>query len=125
MTFLKRGAAIGAVLSALLVTGGSVAIAQEQGEPAEPAERATVFCERWLPRIETRTARLVERITGDADTRGSAEWLRARAGRERDAGRETTARLLEERAERRTGRVEELKQTRQWAEDFRAESCPG
>jgi hypothetical protein len=129
MTYWIRGVVTGAVLSALLVTDAAVATAQEPPSGTAPVtvtlsqELVTRLCERRLPKIEARTDRLITRITGDADTRGSAEWLRAKAARERDAGRETSARLLDERAERRAGRVDELKRIQQWAQDFRADHC--
>jgi hypothetical protein len=109
----------------------------EQTEPAEPApssepgsvtitlspEQVTFLCDRRLPRIEKRTGKLVERIQGDENTRGSAANLRARADREREAGRETTAQVLEERADRREGHVDQLNQINKWAADFRGQYC--
>jgi hypothetical protein len=103
------------------------------GEPApsEPGsvtitlspEQVTFLCDQRLPRIEKRTSKLVERIQGDEETRGSAANLRARADREREAGRETTAQTLEERADRREGFVDKLNQINQWAVDFRGQYC--
>lgn len=122
-----------AVLAAGLVVGGAgvaaAATATATDDPSAPVtitlspEQVTNLCEKRLPRIEKRATRLLDRINGGADVRGSAEWLKARAAKERDAGRETSAQLLEERADRRLGKVDKLNQVKQWAADFRAEHC--
>lgn len=125
---------LGAVLTAgLLVGGAGVATAATAsasvGEPSAPVtitlspEQVANLCEKRLPKIEKRTTRLLDRINGGADVRGSAEWLKARAAKERDAGRETSAELLDERADRRLGKVDKLNQVKQWAADFRTEHC--
>jgi len=123
---------LGGVLAVgLMVGGAATASAQESTEPSEPGsvtitlspEQVANLCEKRLPKIEKRTTRLVERITGDADVRGSTEWLRAKAATERAAGRETTAQTLEERADRRAGHVDKLNQIKQWATDFQTEHC--
>lgn len=86
-------------------------------------EQVTFLCDQRLPKIEKRSGKLVERIQGDENTRGSAANLRARADHEREAGRETSAQVLEERADRREGFVDQLNQINQWAVDFRTEYC--
>jgi hypothetical protein len=123
----------GAVVGSVLFGGAAVATAQEDPStpPSEPGsvtitlspEQVTRLCEKRLPRIEKRTSGLVERIQGDESTRGSAAWLRARAKKERDAGREETAQLLEERADRREGHVDQLNKINKWAADFRTQHC--
>lgn len=126
----------GAVLGSMLFGGATVAMAQEDPstEPApssEPgsvtitlsAEQVQFLCDRRLPRIEKRTARLVERIQGDEETRGSAANLRARAAEEREAGREESATLLEERADRREGFVDDLNKINKWVTDFSGQHC--
>lgn len=115
-----------AVLTAGLMVGGAATASAEGTEPVTVTlspEQVADLCEKRLPRIEKRTTRLLDRINGDATVRGSVEWLRARAAAERDAGRETSAQLLEERADRRLGRVDQLNQVRQWVTDFRADHC--
>ena len=105
------------------------AAATASADPSEPVtitlgpDQVQNLCEKRLPRIEKRTTRLLDRIQGDATTRGSVEWLRARATKERDAGRETTAQVLEERADRRSGRVDQLNQINQWTTDFQTQHC--
>jgi hypothetical protein len=112
------------MLAAGLLVGGTAS-----ADPSEPVtitlspEQVANLCEKRLPKIEKRTTNLLERINGDATVRGSVEWLRARATAEREAGRETSAQVLEERADRRAGRVDQLNQIKQWVADFRAEHC--
>jgi hypothetical protein len=132
---------IGGIAAGSVLFGGT-AVATAQEDPAsEPAptsqatdepgsvtitlspEQVTFLCDQRLPKIEKRTGKLVERIQGDENTRGSAANLRARADREREAGRETTAQALEERADRREGFVDQLNQINQWVVDFRTEYC--
>jgi hypothetical protein len=119
---------LGTVLIAGLLVGGA-ATASATTDPSEPVtitlspEQVQHLCEKRLPKIEQRITRLLDRINGGPEVRGSVEWLRARATTERDAGRETTAQLLEERADRRAGRVDQLNQAKQWAADFRTEHC--
>jgi hypothetical protein len=125
-----------ALIAGLLLAGAATATATtaqtEPSQPSEPSSPVTItlsaeqvrnLCEKRVPRIEKRAGRLLERINGDAGVRGSAEWLRARAAKEREAGRETSAQLLEERADRRAGRVDDLTEVKQWAAGFRTEHC--
>lgn len=135
MKRMSRIAVGGAMVGSVLFGGAAVAVAQEDPSsspaPSEPGsvtitlspEQVTRLCDKRLPRIETRTSKLVERIQGDENTRGSAAWLRARANTEREAGREETANLLEERADRREGFVDELNKINKWAADFRTQHC--
>lgn len=115
------------LLAVALVIGGGAATAS--ADPSEPVtitlspEQVQNLCEKRLPRIESRVTRLLDRIQGDATVRGSVEWLRAKATTERDAGRETSAQLLEERADRRAGHVDQLNQIKGWVTDFRTQHC--
>lgn len=139
----------GAVIGSVLFGSATIASAAQEDPSAEPTtteptseptestqpapsgsvtvtlspEQVTFLCERRLPKIETRSSKLVERIQGDENTRGSAANLRARADREREAGRDTTAQVLEERADRREGFVDDLNKINKWAADFRTEYC--
>lgn len=116
---------LGTVLVAALLFG-SAATASATTDPVTitlSPEQVQHLCEKRLPKIEKRVTRLLDRINGGPEVRGSVEWLRTRATTERDAGRETTAQLLEERADRRAGRVDELNQAKQWATDFQTEHC--
>jgi hypothetical protein len=128
---MTRIAVTGCAMAALMLTGAAAATAEQPPPSSEPgsvtitlsAEQVKLLCETRLPRMETRATKLVERITGGAEVKGSVEWLKAKAKKERDAGRETTASALEERAERRGARVENLNKIKSWAADFRAKHC--
>ena len=114
-----------AVTAGLVLTGTATAVAQTD-EPVTitlSAEQVRHLCEKRLPKIEKRVDRLLTRINGDAEVRGSAQWLRARAAKEREAGRETSAQLLEERADRRLARVGDLTRIEQWVTGFRPDHC--
>ncbi|HEU5469708.1 MAG TPA: hypothetical protein VFV67_03575 [Actinophytocola sp.] len=128
---ITRVAVTGATLAALTLAGTTTALA-EQPSSTPPsgsvtitlsAEQVAFLCEKRLPRVETRAGRLIERINGGPDVKGSTEWLKARAAKEREAGRETSAQLLEERAERRAGRVDQLNKIKGWAAEFRTQHC--
>lgn len=123
---------LGSVLAAGLVLGGAATASAttDATDPSYPPVTITLspeqvqnLCEKRLPKIEQRTTRLLDRINGDASVRGSVQWLKARATKERDAGRETSAQLLEEKADRRAGRVDQLNQIKQWATDFQTQHC--
>jgi hypothetical protein len=114
-----------AITAGLALTGTATATAQTD-EPVTitlSAEQVQHLCEKRLPKVEKRVDRLLTRINGDAQTRGSAEWLRAKAATEREAGRETSAQLLDERADRRLGRVDDLTKIKQWVTDFQTDHC--
>lgn len=135
MNKVSRIAVGGAVVGSVLFGSAAVASAQEDPssapEPSEPGsvtitlspEQVAWLCDKRLPRIEKRSSKLVERIQGDEDTLGSAANLRARAAKEREAGRETSAQLLEEKADRREGFVDDLNKINKWAIDFRTQHC--
>ena len=128
ITRITRITVTGLAMSAVVLAGAATAVAQ----PADPsgsvtitlsAEQVAFLCEKRLPKMEARITRLTERITGGPEVRGSTEWLKARAARERDAGRETSAQLLEERAERRAGKIDQLNRITSWVSDFRTKHC--
>ncbi|MFL6118124.1 hypothetical protein [Actinophytocola sp.] len=117
---------LSSVLAVGLVFGGAVTASADPSEPVTitlSPEQVQNLCEKRLPKIEKRTTRLLDRITGDASVRGSVQWLKARAAKERDAGRETSAQVLEEKADRRAGRVDQLNRVKKWATDFASQHC--
>jgi hypothetical protein len=124
---MRNRITIAAMTAGLLLAGAATASAQTgTSEPVTitlSAEQVQNLCENRLPRIEKRAGRLLERINGGAEVRGSVAWLRARATTERDAGRDATADQLEERADRRAGHVDEIDKVKQWAADFRTAHC--
>jgi hypothetical protein len=109
---------------------GSTAASAEPTPPSGPVtitlspDQVTTLCGR-LAKADTRAAKLIDRINGGPDVEGSTEWLKARAKKERDAGRETSAALLEERAARRAGRIDELNKVKAFATDFKSKYCGG
>lgn len=122
---MKRMLVSGMVAAGLVVGGAGLASAQPTGPVTITLSQEQVanLCEKRLPKIEKRVTRLLERINGGADVRGSAEWLKAKAATERDAGRETSAQVLEERADRRLGKVDKLNEVKTWVTDFRSQHC--
>lgn len=126
---ITRIAAAGLVLTAVTLAGSSVASA-DPTTPSGPVtitlspDQVTMLCGR-LAKAETRANKLIERINGGADVKGSTAWLKAKAQKERDAGRETSAKLLEERADRRAGRIDELNKVKAFASDFKTKYCGG
>jgi hypothetical protein len=127
-----RIALTGLAIAAVMVGGAATAGAQPSPPPpSQPGsvtitltpEQVAFLCDKRLPRIETRVTKLIERINGGADVRGSVAWLKEKAARERDAGRETSAQVLEEKAERRAGRIDELNKIKGWVSEFRSAHC--
>lgn len=134
MSLTRKFAAAGCLTACLAIAAPAVASADPAPSPSAgpgpitvtlSAEQAQFLCTKRLPKVEQRTKKLVDRINGDASTRGSTKWLQARAQKEKDAGRTTTANLLTERASRRAGQVDKLNQINQWATDFSAKYCGG
>jgi hypothetical protein len=126
---MKKLLVTGLVTAGLVVGGAGFAAAQPTAPPSDGVtitlspEQVANLCEKRLPKIEKRVTRLLDRVNGGAEVRGSAEWLKAKAATERDAGRETSAQLLEERADRRLGKVDKLNQVKQWVTDFQSQHC--
>jgi hypothetical protein len=125
-----RVAGVAVVVVVLLSGGGAGAGAQPSSSPPPgpvtitlTAEQVSWLCQQRLPRLRSRATRLVERINGGADVRGSVAWLKEKAARERQAGRETAAGLLEQRAARRADQVAKLDRISSWADGFASAHC--
>ncbi|HEY8373650.1 MAG TPA: hypothetical protein VIL00_12965 [Pseudonocardiaceae bacterium] len=86
-------------------------------------EESQRLCAEVLPRLTERADRLTERIQGGADVKGSAAWLRERARQQREKGHPKVAERLEQRAERRAGRLDDLQRITQRLNDFRTRHC--
>jgi hypothetical protein len=115
-----------AAVTCMVLVGAGTAWAQESSSPVTitlSPEQVTFLCEKRLPKVERRLTKLIERINGGPEVRGSTEWLTSKAAKEREAGRETSAQLLEERAERRAGRLDQLNKIKGWVSDFRTQYC--
>ncbi|MGQ0839421.1 hypothetical protein [Actinokineospora sp.] len=121
----KKWAVVAAIVAGTGLTGAGVAAAQ----PSEPVtitlspERVAFLCTERLPKIEQRIAKLTERINAGADVKGSSAALKARAEKERAAGREAAAKLLEEKAERRAGKIDQLTKAKDRVVEFRSKHC--
>ena len=124
---IARIAVTGLALATLTLAGSSVAGAQPT-PPSGPVtitlspDQVTTLCGR-LTKAQTRATKLIDRINGGADVKGSTAWLKARAEKEKAAGRETSAQLLEERAARRGEKVDQLNKIKAFATDFTGKYC--
>jgi hypothetical protein len=128
MSLTRKFAAAGCLAACVALAAPAVASADTAPAPGPitvtlSADQAQFLCTKRLPKVQARTKKLVDRINGDASTRGSTKWLQARAQKEKDAGRTTTANLLTERASKRSGQVDKLNQINQWATDFSTKYC--
>jgi hypothetical protein len=110
----------------VVLVGAGTAWAEQPSSPVTitlSPEQVTFLCEKRLPKVEKRVTKLIERINGGPEVRGSTEWLKRKAAQEREAGRETSAQLLEEKTERRAGRLDQLNKIKGWVSDFRTQHC--
>ena len=67
----------------------------------------TKFCNR-VPNLIQRVDKAQARISGDADTKGSLAWLKAREAKASANGHKRVANRLDRRIERRTERLAKL-----------------
>jgi hypothetical protein len=86
-------------------------------------EEAQQLCGQFLPKLADRTKKLTDRINGGAEVKGSVAWLKARAQSQRDKGHTAAADLLDQRAQRRAGRLDDLKSAQQKLEAFKTAHC--
>lgn len=90
-------------------------------DPADDDDVAA-FCEH-VDQARDRIQDRLERLQADEDVTGSLAWLRERFGAAQDGGRETVARVLERRLERRAERVERATTALERVEDAAATYC--
>ena len=115
-----------AVSAGLVVAVPGAALAREPSAPVTVTlspEQVQRICEKRIPRIERRVATARERITAGPEVRGSVKWLEKRAEAERAAGRETSAEVLAEKAERRAARGPQLEEITARVAKFRDAHC--
>lgn len=126
-----RAAVAGAGTAVIALVAAPAAGAQTTPEAPAPVtitlspEQVTQLCDERLPKLEGRATKAIERINGGPEVIGSVEFVKARAQSQRDKGREEIAKQLDQRAERRAGRVDELNQAKQRIADFKAKYCQG
>ncbi len=96
----------GALLAPAAVDAAATEPADEQpsAQDAEMRPRLERACKR-IPNLTIRTNNLLERLQGDAETRGSLAWLEVQIGRAEEAGRDQLVTVLENRLEVRTAFV--------------------
>lgn len=102
---IRRIAAAAGLATALLLAAVPAMAADTRPEHVE--ERLDRACAR-VPDLTTRLENALERINGDAETRGSIAWLEAKAAEAGENGREQLADLIEIRIEIRTERIDVL-----------------
>lgn len=118
------GVAVLAATAGLLLTGIGVAAADSgtgtgTGTPATQSP----ICTKRIPAALERIDKLSDRINGDADTRGSTAWLKAKSEQARQAGFVALADLLDTRAEARPQRLDELAALKKDVQDVQAKDC--
>ena len=106
---LKTAVASGAVAIALLVPMSSVASADETSNTSNVRARLTAVCTRTTT-ATTRTQTALDRLQGDASTKGSLAWMQAKIDQATEAGRTQMVTALQNRLEVRTARVAVLTQ---------------
>ena len=104
------------VLSAGLMVTGVHAASATSSITLPPGgvleQRVTHFCAR-VPDLLTRADKAQARLTGDASTKGSLAWLKAREAQATAKKHPRVARRLDQRIERRTQRLAKLPQLKQ------------
>ncbi len=129
----SRGMALGTTAVVLLsgLVGGTTTAAADPTPTPTPsygpitlsAEESQRLCAEVLPKLITRREKLATRINGGADVKGSVAWLKARAAKQKAKGHGKVATQLEKRAERRSGRLEQLGKIKGELEAFKAKHC--
>jgi hypothetical protein len=104
----------GAGLAGCLVLGSATVALAADGSPSPsptaktaPGVRAKRLCKRE-PRVATRVDKLIARFSGDATTRGSVLWVKARADKVRPRDAQLAA-IIDGRAQIRQSRITTLK----------------
>ncbi|WP_186382705.1 hypothetical protein, partial [Amycolatopsis rhizosphaerae] len=88
-------------------------------------EEAQQLCGTMLPNLLSRTDKMLTRINGGADVKGSVAWLKAQADSQRAKGHGDRADRLEQRATRRASRTADLQSVQQRLNAFKTAHCEG
>jgi hypothetical protein len=124
MSIRSRAAIVGCGVLALLAATAPVATAQTTYAPITLSpEESQYLCAEALPKLADRTTKLTERLNGGAEVKGSVANLKARAQNQRSKGHEDVAKRLDQRAERRAGRINDLNSAQQKLTAFRTAHC--
>lgn len=86
-------------------------------------QEAQQLCGTFLPKLADRAKKLTDRINGGANVKGSVAWLKARAQYERTVGHTKLADQLDQRAQRRANRVNDLNAIQQRLDAFKTAHC--
>ncbi|GHF48247.1 hypothetical protein FHX82_001335 [Amycolatopsis bartoniae] len=124
-------AGCGAVVALAAGVPAASAETTETTEPTTPTyapvtlspEESQHLCADVLPKMLDHRAKLTARINGDANTKGSVAWLRARADAQRAKGHTKAADQLVVRADRRAGRLDDLKSAQDRLNAFKTAHC--
>ncbi|HJQ47314.1 MAG TPA: hypothetical protein VJ870_13515 [Amycolatopsis sp.] len=123
-------AIVGLGTAALLAVGAPAAYADTTAPPTPSygpitlsPEESQHLCADVLPKLIDRKNKLTARINGDADTKGSVAWLKARAQAQRVKGHTQIADQLDQRADRRQGRLGDLAKVQQQLTAFQNAHC--
>ena len=118
------------VLVGGLVGGTTVASADPSPTPTPTYKQVTLspeesqrLCAEKLPKLIERRDKLAKRISGGADVKGSAAWLKARAEKQKAKGHEKIAAQLQKRADRRSERLTQLGTMKTKLETFKSQHC--
>ncbi|MEM9561495.1 MAG: hypothetical protein AAGA93_02690 [Actinomycetota bacterium] len=122
-TTLRRLVAATALTATTLLLAPTAGVAQTTEEPSgtDIPVRVERACQR-IPNLVIRTDNVIERIGGDADTRGSLLWLDDRITRAADNGRTELVEVLENRRAVREASLDVFEQRRGELDDL-AQRC--
>ena len=105
-----------ALAAGLAVTGAVSAQATSASVTLPPGgvleQRLTTFCTR-VPDLLERVDKASARISGDSDTKGSLEWLKARQAKAESNNHPRVVKRIERRIDRRTERLAKLPELKQ------------
>jgi hypothetical protein len=118
---IRTLAALGSTAVALTIALAAPAIADPTADPGtDTTERGEKVCKR-LPQIEARADKVLARLQGDENTKGSVAYTKKRAERARAAGNTDVATALDSRAKARQDLItvllkkqEGLPKAKQW-----------
>ena len=106
-----------------------LASAQTTTSPAPVApitlspEESQQVCNVWVPRLQKRTDNLTARINGGPEVQGSLANLKARAQDAWNKGHNEQADRLDQRAQKRQGRLGDLANAKQKLDAFATAHC--
>ncbi|HVW41534.1 MAG TPA: hypothetical protein VHC18_09310 [Amycolatopsis sp.] len=128
---MRISAAIVGLGAAALVAAGAPAAYADTTTPPPPSygpitlspQESQHLCADVLPKLIDRRNKLTARINGDANTKGSVAWLKARAQSQRDKGHTQIADRLTQRADKRQSRLGDLAKAEQQLTDFKNAHC--